>query len=297
MKLELINDPTVKTTINGFRYTDFDRVFNIPIWKLVYIAEAAFLKSGAKCIVKELDEWRLGGINVSIVGVKYNMTDYFYEKLCHAQVQMQTVKDKIDFYTNYYRCGNSTWDVSVEGFHKGVKLFNGHIKMVIIDRTTRRCKPVPKHLKEHINTLNNHMNEEKLIFHEIRKKASQESFVMDLLVPFSSGDSNLHIGHQEFLKFAHNCGAAASVNQYYRNFEGDLANYKLLNIDSWFKKEIAVNEKITIETWEAEESSKDSVLILHFIIKKMNDEVAAYVTMTFSPDIVNLVDRLNFPEL
>ena len=120
---------------------------------------------------------------------------------------------------------------------------------------------------------------------------------MELLVPFSSGDSNNHIGHQEFLKFTHNCGAVASVSQYYRNFEGDLANYKLLNIDSWFKQEIAVNEKITIETWEAEDSSKESTLILHFIIKKMNQEVAAYVTMSFSPESINLVDRLNFPGL
>ena len=210
---------------------------------------------------------------------------------------MQVTKDKIDFYTNFYRCSNSTWDVSIEGFHKGIKLFKGLVKMVIIDRKTRRCKPVPKHLKEHINTLNTHMSGDKITFNEIKKKASQKSFIMELLVPFSSGDSNNHIGHQEFLKFTHNCGAVASVSQYYRNFEGDLANYKLLHVDGWFKKEIAVNEKITIETWEAKDSSKDSALKLHFIIRKMNQEVSAYVTMIFSPLRVNLADRLDFPDL
>ena len=103
-------------------------------------------------------------------------------------------------------------------------------------------------------------------------------FSHSIMATHSDTDLNQHTNRNVYQRHAANTGACAAMSGFYTYFKGDLANYRMKRMITYFRGESVPGEVLEIFTWEDEQDK----LKLYFKIMRGYVDICDVIVMFYS---------------
>ena len=224
---------SISYVLPGFPYTAYDRAMNIPIQTYSHIIEGYQMYYGANSPLSEFDEFRLSGTNLSIVCCRHTFSPEFYGALAlgKGEAQMDLTPPHIVFDNRLICVGTTSFEICTQTSLRGDNrvLAVSRIKYVRVDGHGRVLTTPPTF----INSLGDGFRPE-VALQLAKFSRVSEAFAHEVVVPYSDLDSNLHVNHKGYLRYAMEAATAAALESALPSFSGDIAWLSLREVESLY---------------------------------------------------------------
>ncbi|XP_033733249.1 uncharacterized protein LOC117322442 [Pecten maximus] len=248
--LEIVNDSLarIEVRISGLPSLFFDRTNNLSLWSIVELFLTAGHPPENVKFSSRQDLYKMGHLMSFVVQMSCSLTPEI-----HLISKYVKPNIRLAMSTSLYHIGKSSYSMltSMTNVETKEKLGEFFLKLVIVDRTTRKSTPLPKTFVENFRNIPFLYSNAPYPIPVI-PEMPDTIFAMTFTARHSDMDQNYHVTTNRYVQSFTDCATEAANDGFYKHFNDDMCRYPVEKFDVTLLGESKVGDKLRVCTWQDE---------------------------------------------